>query len=152
MEPAYVAFDPFAGRVEWSSNDLHGPVRSAVDLNGDGFDDVLARSTAHDVVNDTMLWESQPPYPNSLVEHVSAGDLDGDGIAEIVAVEGPFVAVYSRTRNDAEYTRSLLPDVPSPSGDHFIDVLVADTDSDGRAEILLLNYLRIESRAVQRGS
>ncbi len=138
-EPAHVASDPFAGRVEWSSNDLHGPVQSAVDLNGDGFDDVLARWTAHDVVNDTMLWESQPPYPNSLVEHVSAGDLDGDGIAEIVAVEHPFVAVYSRTRDDAEYTRSLLPDVPSPSGDHFIDVLVADTDADGRAEILLLN-------------
>ncbi len=137
----FVAFDPFREVVEWSSDALHGALVTAADLNGDGFDDFLTRWTGHDMVNDHLVWEPQPPYPDGNTIHTTAGDLDGDGAAEIVAIESPFrdvVAVYTPTGSTATHTRSTLANALSHGSDHVADVAVSDTDGDGRAEIILL--------------
>ncbi len=137
IDQPYVVYDPFREVAEWSSNTLSGNFVSAVDLNGDGFEDFLTHSTGYDIVNSEVIWEPQlPPY----IVQSAAGDLDGDGIAEIVGIEqnSEVVVVYARTENQDDYSRSVLLNTQPQSSIKNTDLVVSDMDSDGKAEIVLL--------------
>ena len=132
------AFDPFRAVDEWSvATDDFMTTVSGVDLNGDGLRDLLTDGAAYDVFNDSVIWDSE--LKESILG-AEAGDLDGDGRAEIVAVSDPFyldgeLIIYSRPEHEANFARTA---VQVYSGINFYDLIVSDTDGNGESEVFLL--------------
>ena len=132
------AFDPFRAVDEWSvATDDFMTTVSGVDLNGDGLQDLLTDGAAYDVFNDSVIWDSE--LKESILG-AEAGDLDGDGRAEIVAASDPFyldgeLIIYSRPEHEANFARTA---VQTYSGINFYDLIVSDTDGNGESEVFLL--------------
>ncbi len=68
------------------------------DLNGDGIDEIITSSGSHPKVTDSVItafYGSGAPFGLNIADgtaggiEISAGDLDMDGIAEIVTAPGP---------------------------------------------------------------
>lgn len=136
-----LVIDPSEERAVWALESHNRNFISSVDLNGDGFADLLSSVGAFDIVNDALIWEPQPAVANETVEDAAGGDLNGDGVGEIVTIEGGAVVVYSRSTNEEDFTRSQIPHIISEATSWISDLLVSDTDGDGGAEILLLDYV-----------
>ena len=133
-----LVIDPLQERVEWVLDPYDRPFVDSVDLNGDGFKDLLSTRGAYNIVNDETIWEPQPEFPGAMVERVAAGDLDGDGVAEIVTEDGGVLLLYSRSSHEDGFTEIHAP--PTLRNDTILvsDISIHDTDGDGVGELLLL--------------
>jgi outer membrane protein assembly factor BamB len=141
FDGAVVALDGRTGEAEWryeGAGDL-AAVGPALDGDGDGGREVYvtgedARVRALDGTTGEVEWTSDPLSESPLrsVPPAVAGDVDGDGTDEIVAVTGDGVvgvlagdgtvrATYDRGGDRALYTPAVT----------------ADVDGDGRAEVLV---------------
>ena len=145
-----VAFDPVNSLDEWSvagpESITYTPLVSA-DFNGDGFDDLLTRSAVYDMVEGTVLWE--PDSYQLEGARIAAGDLDGDGRAEIVyADQVGRLNILSPGGAGA----GSPPRVVALDHDRVFDLIAADTDHDGRDEILVVSNRtgHVESQAIFR--
>ena len=91
-------------------------------------------STLSDFVVDFGDW-----YPYLFGVNVAAGDVDGDGMAEIIAGAGPnplqkaVVAVY---KGDGTFTGTRFEAYPSYDYRFGVNVAARDLDGDGIAEII----------------
>ena len=133
-----VAFDPFRAVDEWSTAaDEYTTSVSGVDLREDGLQGLLTDGAAYDVLNDSVIWDSES---REQILGAAAGDLDGDGRAEIVAVRNYFelyvqLIVYSRPEGEATFAQGA---VQMYEANDFYDIIVSDTDGNGESEVLLL--------------
>ncbi|SMC17220.1 Peptidoglycan-synthase activator LpoB [Desulfacinum hydrothermale DSM 13146] len=82
------------------------------------------------------LWRSQT-FKEALVS-IAAGDPNGDGRQELIAVSPKRLAVYRRYAQGLR----LLTDVKANKLEEFKWVALADVDGDGKVEILLTSVYR----------
>ena len=141
-----MVIDPIQERVEWVREPYGRDFVDSIDLNGDGFEDLLTTASAYDIVNDATIWEPYPDSPGHWVDLVAGGDLDGDGIAEFVTEDGGIVFLYSRASPDDEFTRSEAPRSLRDNTIVVSDLVISDSDGDGLAEILLLEGAHLDLR------
>ena len=138
------AFDPFQAVDEWSVAVEYVNTVSGVDLNGDGYQDILTNGAAYDVFNDSVIWE--PELGESILA-AEAGDFDGDGRVEIVAATDPYglhpkLIIYSRPNGEATFVQRAVQMYEAAS---FYDLVVSDTDGNGESEVLLLTSERFDT-------
>jgi hypothetical protein len=103
--------------------------RQFVFANVDG-DVQLEIVTNNGFVYDTDTWENQWFYGEGFGRYlIAAGDIDGDGIAEIIGDESSFLNIYSAI------DKSLLNFYYA--GNTYCDLITADISNDGVDEVLL---------------
>ena len=147
--PRLVAFDPFRAIHEWSFTPKYGGrISGANDVNGDGSPDLLTPRAVYDVMNDSVILE---PENWEHVLDIASGDLDGDGIAEIVTAidrsPDTDLILYSRTEHETAFTRTAR----SYSDFEVFDLLASDSDGDGKDELFMFARNRPYSqRSVHR--
>jgi hypothetical protein len=130
--------DPFPG--------FDGPIGTAVgDLTGDGVTDVAVAAgagggpvvRAYDgatggLINSFFAYD--PSYRGGV--DIDVGDLDGDGIAEIVTGTGPGGGAHVRAFRATTGAETLGFFAFEPAFRGGVDVAVMDANGDGRAEIM----------------
>lgn len=105
--------------------------RQVVDLEGDGVCEYIARGSIHGAAlfdhQGKLLWTyGKYTEGNSSINNLTVGDLDGDGVAELV-VSWHGIEVFDKSGN-------LRTQVQEEYGDTQIEVV--DTDGDGKNEIV----------------
>ncbi len=113
----------------------------AVDLNGDGNEEVLAINEANDrlklFVGDNLggLTRQSDLLTGRAPKAVTVADLDGDGTLELIIANraGRSLSVFSGSV-DAGFTA-----VDYPVGDGAIDVAAADLNDDGKIDLVALD-------------
>ena len=111
------------------------------DLNGDGFEDVLAINEQYDRVKiflgDALGRLTRQPdlLTGRAPRALTTADLDGDGTPEIITANraGRSLTIFSAA-GDNHYSSSEVL-----AGNGFIDVAAADLDSDGHIDLLALD-------------
>ncbi len=118
------------------------------DVDGDGKSEIVIAT--HDqgviaIVHPDENWrvEEIDRTPNTFVHEIELGDVEGDGSLEIFATPSKpnrlrekqlgEVTMYRRDKAGA-WSRSI---VDAPSDTHAKEILAADTDRDGRAELFI---------------
>ncbi|WAS90044.1 FG-GAP repeat domain-containing protein [Nannocystis punicea] len=111
----------------------------ALDLEGDGLDEIVAMPTGDDY-DRLELWRAKNPddgwtgpIPTGLgwnLQHVVAGDLDGDGLGDLVAHENGELAVSIQQADETWPAAATHTEL----GLH--DLALADLEGDGRDELL----------------
>lgn len=76
-------------------------------------------------------------FPKRILKGVDAGDVDGDGKNEIVAMDHRQIWLY---RDEGEAIR-LLAELKVPSRNNFLTLDVADVNKDKKAEIIVTNAI-----------
>jgi len=148
----------------WASGGIRS-VHVTNDLDGDGKLEIIATDYSNggrvhvlEYVDNEVLevvWSSPIVYetnPNSTPRWVQTGDLDGDGLQEIIFPLGPRytggVQVYEYQGSDNDYGTSTVIDFPAEmfvvngNGAFRMDRergSVADFDGDGKSELILSN-------------
>lgn len=119
------------------------------DVDGDGKDEIVIAT--HDqgvivVVHPDEEWriEQIDATPNTFVHEIELGDVDGDGDLEAFATpskpnkldqeQSGEVTGY-RYASDGTWTKEI---VDAPGDTHAKEILAADTDKDGKAEIFIV--------------
>lgn len=121
----------------------------AADVDGDAKDDLVVAT--HDqgviaIVHPAKDWavEEIDRQPDTFVHEIEIGDVDGDGKREIFATpskpnkldaeQSGEVRMYSHVSGKG-WVRSV---VDAPGDTHAKEILVADTDKDGKAELFIV--------------
>ncbi|HSD12993.1 MAG TPA: L,D-transpeptidase family protein, partial [Patescibacteria group bacterium] len=132
-------FAPFPGGAKAESVAVH-------DLGSDGVDEIVVGSgfgqppLVKVLRGDGSEILSFAPFDEGMLQgvNVAMGDLDGDGISEIVAAAGPGANAHARVF-DNKGNEKIFPGGFFPFGQDFrggSSVAVADLDGDGKAEIV----------------
>src|SRR5439155_9852745 len=81
-----------------------------------------------------------PPTPTVgvLARAIAAGDLDGDGKADLVVTSSDATQVLEVLRGNGDGT--FQPGVQYATGLHAWSIAIGDLDGDGRPEIVVGNY------------
>lgn len=129
-----------------AGNTRGGGPPTVADFNGDGFPDVaLAGGVGYAVFdgtklmdpaianNQTFLWVKQTQDCSSAATGSSVFDFDGDGAAEVVYGDERLMHVYDGA------TGTTLFETCNTNGTLFEYPLVADVDSDGQADIVVVS-------------
>jgi len=98
-------------------------VDDAIGIGSDG------HVTVWDVKNQTVVWSSTTLNG---AQRVAVADMDGDGVKEIIALASDRVVIYARS--GSIYIERASYSVTGT------DMLVADTDGDGKPEVYVLGY------------
>ena len=159
------ALDQNDSERPWASGGIRSVHVPTVDLDGDGKLEIVATDYSNggrvhvlEYVDNEVLevvWSSPIVYetnPNSTPRWVQTGDLDGDGLQEIIFPLGPRftggVQVYEYQGTDNDYGTSTIIDFPAEmfvangNGAFRMDRergTVADFDNDGKSELILSN-------------
>jgi hypothetical protein len=145
-----VAIDPASGGhypTDWPSSETQGAVSRPVrdlwvgDLDGDDLPELLPSVIGDDslyALQDTdldLIWQQSIDAEVGLVQ---AGDVDGDGLAEIAVLTTDWQLILLDNRVDVRWRQSLAQAghaLPEPAPGQF---LARDLDGDRQAEILAL--------------
>ena len=143
--PYFTAFDFASSVKQWSSPQLSTSPTAVThaDVNGDGVPDLIGITPdghlyAWDVRGQTLIW-SVSGLGNGYAVDVAVGDLYGDGNQEIIVLTSTQVLVF--TYSSTSVTQKASYAVTGT------DLLVADTNGDGKAEIYVLAYNYASSSA-----
>jgi len=146
--PVVRVFDGATGALVWSFNAFEaafagGVYVAAGDVNGDGYADVIAGSGAgrsgaikvwsgrdFSLLADRAVWA--PGFLGGV--RVAAGDLNGDGLAELIAGSGPGAATVSVLN---PLTGAVLSSTTAFPGVDGVFVAAGDVDGDGFADVLV---------------
>ncbi len=140
--PYFAALDFASSLKSWSSPQVtNSPVAiTHADVNGDGVSDLIGITSdghlyAWDVLHQSLIWSM---LVSGYGIDVAVADVYGDGKLEVVALTGTQVAVFNLTSSGlvqaASYTIAGTSLPLSVS-----DLLVADTDGDGKCEIYFVS-------------
>jgi hypothetical protein len=150
-----IAYDAFTQQTEWATplnqnNSTFPMALATADLTGDGRVDLVTIGTdgvveAYDLFANVLVWRSAPLLDG---RDVAVGDLDEDGVLDIVAVTWRRVIVFERSASGSyvETARS----VEGPIDWQGRRAEIADTDGDGHAELVLLTAVQADLARVQR--
>ena len=96
---------------------------------------------ASDPMNRRGFWLSQK-LPTEL-KGMDIGDVNGDGLNEVVVIDRNNVYIYQKTDNNLK----LLEKIPGKSYDNYMAVDVADINKDGKKQIFVtsLNNINLDS-------
>jgi hypothetical protein len=119
------------------------------DVDNDGKDEIVIAT--HDqgviaIVHPDEDWriEQIDALPNTFVHEIELGDVDGDGDLEVFATPSkpnkldqhqPGEVTGYRRSEDGTWVKEV---VDAPGDTHAKEILVADTDGDGKAEVFIV--------------
>ncbi len=140
------AIDPARCGAGSAGNTRGGGPPTVADTNGDGFPDVaLAGGVGYTVFDglrlmtpaienpDTILWAKETQDCSSATTGSSVFDFNGDGRAEVVYGDELMLHVYDGT------TGADLFETCNTNGTLYEYPVIADVDSDGRADIVVVS-------------
>jgi hypothetical protein len=141
----YTAYDFASATIEWSSPPAFASTWAAAhaDFTGDGRPELVSlgtdgRVTVFDIAQSSVVWQSTVLVGGNM--DIAVADLDHVGQPEIVVLGSQTLYVYGRSSTSGPFTeRGNVSLVPGPyyySG--ATDLLVADTDGDGKSEIFVM--------------
>ena len=138
------SIDAIAGRPPRSFRRL-GMFRAAADLDGDDIDDLVGEGMAVSGSDGALIWRHKDATGRCLAP-APLGDLDGDGVADLIDGSAPDVEVFSGRDGRPLYTVEVSAMVPEEDADLPMKgasrgsgdppATLCDLDGDGRAEIL----------------
>jgi len=156
----YADYDFATTTLKWSTLPAQsmGVALTHADVTGSGTPNLVGITnngyvSVYDVHAQTLLWQSTQ-LPSGGID-VEAADVDGDGKVEIVALGMSHVTLFSRDSTPSGYTQrfttQLAGDPAFPAGwpNNGLDLLVADTDGDGQAEIYVLTAPTLQTASIQ---
>jgi hypothetical protein len=119
--------------VEWFLDGGFGRLVRAADIDGDGRDEIVGADfagniRAYDVDLQLMKWSTTAG--NDEVEAIQVGDIDDDGVQEVVIGDGGFGDLHAFDGRTGEAEGVMSADF-GPT-----DIAVLDLDMDGRSEVL----------------
>lgn len=139
-ESRLAAYDAFTGQQEWVTAGTSAPWAIAfanADVTGDGHDDLITISAngqveIHDVFADSLGWQSAVLY-NGV--DVAVGQLDDDGVPDVVVVTQQGVRVFERAGPSFVETAAATYSQWEPRLAEIDDV-----DGDGEPELIVLSH------------
>jgi hypothetical protein len=135
-----------------------GPIDAALlDVNGDGWLDILVSDAASDDIavllsDGTRGFAPAVRYPAGHSPFsLAAGDGDGDGVPDVVVAGETGIASGTELRFIKGIAGgTFMPPAPLPLGGRPGRVRMADTDSDGRLDLIVARY-DVPGLVVHRG-
>ncbi|MCA9582265.1 MAG: VCBS repeat-containing protein, partial [Myxococcales bacterium] len=133
--------DGLTGAVEWGPVAIPGGGRggppTVADFDGDGLPEIgVAGASSYSVYDpdgpQDVLWSKTTRDMSSNASGSSVFDFEGDGVAEVVYTDECFMRVYRGTDG------TVLLEIPNSTGTIHDYPLVADVDSDGNSEIIIV--------------
>jgi hypothetical protein len=139
--PFYATHDFASDTREWTSPTGYTASNGMAhaDVTGDGNVDFAsmgtdARVTIFNVAQSSVVWQSPQLEYNG--QDVALGDVDEDGVTDVLALTDSKIRVYGRNSTATQFVERAVADVQSGSR-----VLAADLDGDGETEIVVLEYI-----------
>ncbi|MBL7024186.1 MAG: VCBS repeat-containing protein [Candidatus Marinimicrobia bacterium] len=161
---SWAEYDPYDYSAVWYPTEGCRGLCAGSDLDGDGHEEIFAvhYGNGSGVVgfemNDSgvleMIWNSSTTEPASYnlgTRFVQTGDMDGDGLGEIIFFRGRYsddpnrgLYIYEWDGSDNGYWLAYHNTLQSLSGDLVYDMviehfLIADVDDDGSQELIFAN-------------
>jgi hypothetical protein len=122
---------------------LYYAVLTVSDYDNDGTDEALVALTSEtalvfyavDFFSDRIEWESSPIVATVRPEAIAAGDVNGDGREDLIAIAGDVAYIYDVASGRPIWNQSL------EGANHYLDVV--DVDGTGGDEILISDELSL---------
>lgn len=123
---------PIAYWRQYLGGAIAGAQLATADVTGSGQQDLLIAAGGRVVAtspSDTVLWQTPP---RGIVQFAGMGDLDGDGVIDLVAQSSDHVIILSSRTGAFEWTE------PDGEMGTIGSVRVGDVTGDGKADVLVM--------------